>query len=361
MDDILIVENLVKHYPIRKGVVPRTVGFVRAVDGVSFSIPRGKTLGLVGESGCGKTTAGRTILRLLEPTSGRVTFDGHDVFSLGGAELRKLRRQMQIIFQDPYGSLNPRMTVGAMLEEPILVHGIGSEDEREAAPGESRNLPNLIQPKTTLTPARRRARQRVAELLTLVGLSPEHASRYPHEFSGGQRQRIGIARALALQPKLIVCDEAVSALDVSIQAQILNLLRELQQRFNLTYLFIAHDLAVVEHISDRVAVMYLGEIVEEADTEEIFANPLHPYTQALLSSIPVAIPRKKRLRAQLEGDVPTPINPQRGCRFHTRCPIAIEECKVGEPPLIEIRPGHKVACIRTDVSADLIPKISVTR
>lgn len=357
MDDILVVENLVKHYPIRKGVVPKTVGFVRAVDGVSFSIPRGKTLGLVGESGCGKTTAGRTILRLIEPTSGRVTFDGHDVFSLSGAELRKLRRQMQIIFQDPYGSLNPRMTVGAMLEEPILVHGIGFEDGHEAPPNESRNSLKPSQPRLALTPARRRARQRVAELLTLVGLSPEHASRYPHEFSGGQRQRIGIARALALEPKLIVCDEAVSALDVSIQAQILNLLRDLQERFNLTYLFIAHDLAVVKHISDRVAVMYLGGIVEEADTEEIFANPLHPYTQALLSSIPVAVPRKKGRPARLEGDVPTPINPPQGCRFHTRCPIAIEECKLGEPPLIEIRPDHKVACIRTEVSADLIPRV----
>jgi peptide/nickel transport system ATP-binding protein len=356
MDDILIVENLVKHYPIRKGVVPKTVGYVKAVDGVSFSIPRGKTLGLVGESGCGKTTAGRTILRLIEPTSGRVTFDGYDVFSLGGRELRKLRRDMQIIFQDPYGSLNPRMTVGAMLEEPILVHGIGSEDKREGGPDESGNPREPRQPRTTLTPARRRARQRVAELLTLVGLSPEHASRYPHEFSGGQRQRIGIARALALEPKLIVCDEAVSALDVSIQAQILNLLGELQQQFNLTYLFIAHDLAVVKHISDRIAVMYLGEIVEEADTEEIFANPLHPYTQALLSSIPVAVPREKRQRVRLEGDVPTPINPPQGCRFHTRCPIAIEECKGGNPPLAEIRLDHRVACIRTDVSATLIPK-----
>ena len=345
--DILIVENLVKHYPIRKGVVPRTVGYVRAVDGVSFSIPRGKTLGLVGESGCGKTTTGRTILRLIEPTSGRVTFDGHDVFSLSERDMRGLRREMQIIFQDPYGSLNPRMTVGAMLEEPILVHGIDFNNQGAPSPGESR----VSQPgKQMVTSARRRARQRVAELLNLVGLNAEHASRYPHEFSGGQRQRIGIARALALKPKLIVCDEAVSALDVSIQAQILNLLRELQQRFGLTYLFIAHDLAVVKHISDRVAVMYLGEIVEEADTKEIFDSPLHPYTQALLASIPVPVPRSKRHRSRLEGDVPTPINPPEGCRFSTRCPIAIEECKLARPPLVEIGPGHRVACIRTDVT-----------
>lgn len=353
MEDILIVEDLVKHYPIRKGVVPRTVGYVRAVDGVSFSIPRGKTLGLVGESGCGKTTTGRTILRLIEPTSGRVIFDGHDVFSLPEREMRALRREMQIIFQDPYGSLNPRMTVGAMLEEPLRVHGIDSADQSEASADELSGTPAR---KRFLTPARRRAQRRVKELLNLVGLNAEHAARYPHEFSGGQRQRIGIARALALKPKLIVCDEAVSALDVSIQAQILNLLRELQQKFGLTYLFIAHDLAVVKHISDRVAVMYLGEIVEEAATEEIFATPLHPYTQALLASIPEPVPRAGRRQVRLEGDVPTPINPPGGCRFHPRCPIAIDECKLAEPPLIQVSPGHRVACIRTDVSAALAPK-----
>ena len=347
MNDLLIVENLVKHYPIRKGVVPRTVGYVRAVDGVSFSIPRGKTLGLVGESGCGKTTTGRTILRLIEPTSGRVIFDGRDVFSLSEREMRGLRREIQIIFQDPYGSLNPRMTVGAMLEEPILVHGLDSASDNDSTTAESGGP----QRKTRMvTVSRLRARQRVAELLNLVGLNPEHANRYPHEFSGGQRQRIGIARALALEPKLIVCDEAVSALDVSIQAQILNLLRELQQRFGLTYLFIAHDLGVVKHISDRIAVMYLGEIVEEADTDAIFASPMHPYTQALLSSIPAPVPREKRDRVRIEGDVPTPINPPEGCRFHTRCPIAIDECKLAKPPLIEVNAGHRVACIRTDVS-----------
>jgi oligopeptide/dipeptide ABC transporter ATP-binding protein len=332
MEDLLVVEDLVKHYPVRKGVIARTVGYVRAVDNISFSIPRGKTLGLVGESGCGKTTAGRTILRLIEPTSGRVVFDGKEIFKLSGRDMRRLRPEMQIIFQDPFGSLNPRMTIGAMLEEPILVHRIGG-----ASPASG---------------ARERARERATELLSLVGLGPEYYNRYPHEFSGGQRQRIGIARALAVKPKFIVCDEAVSALDVSIQAQILNLLGELQQKFNLTYLFIAHDLAVVEHISDRVAVMYLGEIVEEAETEDIFARPLHPYTRALLASIPVPFPRERRERQRLAGDLSNITDPPRGCRFHPRCPIAVDECKQSRPQLVEIEPGHRVACIRAGAGAD---------
>jgi oligopeptide/dipeptide ABC transporter ATP-binding protein len=329
VDDLLVVENLVKHYPIRKGVVPRVVGQVRAVDGISFSIPRGKTLALVGESGCGKTTAGRTILRLIEPTAGRVIFDGRDVFALNAREMRQIRREMQIIFQDPFASLNPRMTIGATLSEPLGVHRL------VAAQGGGRSTRQAI-------------RERVAELLTLVGLSPDYASRYPHEFSGGQRQRIGLARALALNPRFIVCDEAVSALDVSIQAQILNLLSDLQQQLNLTYLFIAHDLAVVKHIADRVAVMYLGEIIEEADTEEIFARPLHPYTQALLASIPVPEPKAQRERRKLAGDAPQPATPPAGCRFHTRCPIAIEPCRSERPQLVEITPGHRVACIRAE-------------
>jgi len=321
---VLTLEHLKVDFDTHDGAVP-------AVKGVSLSIPRGKTLGLVGESGCGKTTAGRTILRLIEPTDGRVVFDGKEVFALNSREMRELRREMQIIFQDPFASLNPRMTIGAMLAEPLRVH-------------------QRIDVQTAARSKRQAVRERVAELLELVGLSPDYASRYPHEFSGGQRQRIGIARALALNPKFIICDEAVSALDVSIQAQILNLLSDLQQQFNLTYLFIAHDLAVVKHITDRVAVMYLGEIVEEADTEEIFARPLHPYTQALLASIPVPVPKARREPRKLKGDAPTPANPPAGCRFHTRCPIAIDDCKSARPPLVELTLGHRVACIRADES-----------
>jgi oligopeptide/dipeptide ABC transporter ATP-binding protein len=312
--ELVRVRGLVKHFPVEG-----SDDVVRAVDGVSFEIFRGETLGLVGESGCGKSTAGRCLLRLIEPSAGEITFDGRDVLSLGKRELRELRRAMQIVFQDPYASLNPRMKVGDIVGEPLVIHKIGAKKER---------------------------RERVAGLLSKVGLDPDYMDRYPHEFSGGQRQRIGVARTLALNPKLIVADEPVSALDVSVQAQVVNLLQDLQKEFGLTYLFISHGLAVVEHISTRVAVMYLGRIVEVASAAELYARPLHPYTQALLSAIPVPDPKHKRARIVLQGDVPTPINPPSGCRFRTRCPIAIDECARIDPELREVSPSHTVACIR---------------
>jgi len=318
-DALLEVRDLVKHFPIRKGFWSRTVGAVKAVDGVSFSIASGEVLGLVGESGCGKTTTGRCILRLLEPTSGEVVFEGRDVTTLGRRGLRRLRREMQIIFQDPYSSLNPRLTVGSMLAEALRIHRI--------AEGKA-------------------ARERIDELLETVGLYPSHASRYPHEFSGGQRQRIGIARALSVNPRFIVCDEPVSALDVSVQAQVINLLRDLQDEFDLTYLFIAHDLAVVEHISDRVAVMYLGKLMETASSDELYRNPLHPYTKALLAAIPVPEPGGERERIELEGDVPSPADPPSGCPFHPRCPIATAECAEIVPEFREVSRDHWVACIK---------------
>ena len=314
---LLRVENLKKYFPVRRGVFSRVTGYVRAVDDISFEVRARETLSLVGESGSGKTTTGRTILRLMEPTEGKVCFDDIDVLALQGKELRALRRRMQIIFQDPYGSLNPRMTVGAMIGEPLAIH--------------------------KLVPKKRR-RDRVVEILELVGLEAEHMSRYPHEFSGGQRQRIGIARALAVQPELIVADEPVASLDVSIQAQILNLLEDLQQKLGLTYLFIAHDLSVVRHISNEVAVMYLGKIVERAHVDELFANPLHPYTVALLSAVPIPDPTAKSEHVPLKGDIPSPINPPSGCRFHTRCPKVMPRCSEIEPVFKEKGGTHFVAC-----------------
>jgi len=315
---LLQVEGLVKHFPVTRGVIiPRTVGRVQAVDDVSFEIARGETLALVGESGCGKSTTGRLVLRLMAPTGGSVRFKGEEIATLNKGDMRRLRRHMQIIFQDPYASLNPRMTVGEILAEPMAVHGIGDEASRAT---------------------------RVKELLDVVGLLPEHARRYPHQFSGGQRQRIGIARALAVNPDLIVCDEPVSALDVSIQAQVVNLLQNLQQRFGLSYLFIAHDLAVVKHISDRVAVMYLGKLVEIADKKTLYARPRHPYTQALLSAIPQPDPANRKQRIILQGDVPSPLNPPSGCRFHTRCPYAQARCRAEVPELRDAGGGQRVAC-----------------
>ena len=317
-EPLLRVTDLKKHFPIHGGLLSREVGQVYAVDGVSFSINRGETLGLVGESGCGKSTTGRCVLRLIEPSSGEIVFDGKSVTGLGSGDLRAMRRNMQLVFQDPFASLNPRMTIGAILGEPFIIHNLASSaSERD---------------------------DRVASLLVKVGLKAEHMSRYPHEFSGGQRQRIAIARALALEPKLLVCDEPVSALDVSIQAQVINLLEDLQAELNLTYLFVAHDLSVVEHISDRVAVMYLGRIVELAKANDLYRNPQHPYTKALLSAVPVPNPKAKRDRIRLKGDVPSPMNPPKGCHFHTRCPVAEERCKQSAPELREGSNGHFVAC-----------------
>ncbi|MEJ2214976.1 MAG: dipeptide ABC transporter ATP-binding protein [Gemmatimonadota bacterium] len=322
---LVVAEELKKHFPVTRGVLRRVVGHVRAVDGVSFAIRRGETLGLVGESGSGKTTVGRMVLRLLEPTAGTVRFDGQDLAELDADALRALRRRAQIVFQDPYGSLNPRMTVGDAIGEVLRVHGLAARGSVDA---------------------------RVGDLLALVGLRAEHAERYPHEFSGGQRQRIGIARALSVDPEFVVCDEPVSALDVSVQAQVVNLLVDLQQRLGLTYLFIAHDLGVIEHVSDRIAVMYLGRIVELADAVAVRETPRHPYTRALLSAVPKVDPEARRGRIVLSGEVPSPLRPPRGCPFHARCPHPLKdiECTRAVPPLAEKAPGHFAACIKEDAA-----------
>ncbi len=332
---LLEVKELKMHFPITRGIVfQRQVGAIKAVDGINFTMFKGETLGLVGESGCGKSTSGRAILQLYRPTSGQVTFEGHELTQTSGEELRKLRRRMQMIFQDPYASLNPRMTVGSIIGEPLEVHNIGT--------------------------TRAERQQRVQELLRTVGLNPYFVNRYPHEFSGGQRQRIGVARALAVNPAFIVCDEPISALDVSIQAQIINLLEDLQDELGLTYLFIAHDLSVVRHISDRIAVMYLGKIVELAGRDELYEKPMHPYTQALLSAVPIPDPtiENQRKRMILEGDVPSPANPPRGCHFCTRCPRVMEICREAEPPFKDYGGGHQVACWLYEPEGASSPKVT---
>lgn len=316
---LLEIRNIKKYFPITRGLFKHTVGYVKAVDGINLKIKRGETLGLVGESGCGKSTLGRSILRLTEPSVGEILLDGTDIRKLNQEELRQYRKKLQIIFQDPFASLNPRMTVGDIVGEPLKIHGLVKKDEME---------------------------ERVAELLTLVGLDSRIMGRYPHQFSGGQRQRIGIARALSLNPELVICDEPVSALDVSVRSQVLNLMNELKEKLNLTFLFISHDLSVVKHISDRVAVMYLGQLVELADKEEIYENPAHPYTKALMSAIPIPDPFVERKRIILAGDVPSPLNPPSGCRFHPRCPLACQVCREQEPKLREYKKGHYAACHR---------------